>query len=914
MAEDTPIGAGRSADWHAMDAADVAALLHTDPAEGLASDEASRRLDTNGPNQLRPPEKRSAWRLFLSQFNDFMIWVLMGAVLLAALEGQVPETVAILAILLLNGVLGFVQEYRAERAMEALREMAAPTATVMRDGLEQDVSAVDLVPGDLLVLGSGDKVAADARLVEAAAMRCEEASLTGESRPAAKRPETVDDPDTPLGDRRDMVFAGTSVAVGRGLAIVVATGQATEMGRIADMLADQPDERTPLQNELRLVGRRIALAILVIAAVVFLIGALKGMLWPDQLAAVAGRRIPISELLTTQLLVAISLAVAAIPEGLPAIVTVTLSLGVHAMAGRNAIVRKLHAVETLGSTSFICTDKTGTLTRNEMVVRRMVVGEDAVEILPDWALRPSGHLPSQGDRDLLLQIASSCNDAHFTAAGDLVGDPTESALVVAADNLSDLRLRPNRIFEVPFDSDRKMMSTVHVLDGRRFLYSKGAPDVVLSLCSLALSDGEAAPITADVAARLHEANDGLAASGYRTLAFAMREMAADEDLDTGIERDLTYVGLLGMVDPPRAEVPGAVAACRAAGISVAMITGDHALTAKAIGEEIGLLDAPGARVVTGQELEHMTDDQLFAAVEDVRIYARVSPAHKLRIVEALKAHGHVVAMTGDGVNDAPALKRADIGVAMGVIGTDVSREAADMVLADDNFATIVAAVERGRVIFDNIRKFILFLLSCNVSEVLIVFIASFVSPLPALLPLQLLWNNLVTDGLPALALGVDPPSSKTMLRPPRTSDEGILTRASQRSVIRQGALITVGCLSVFLWGQYLAPDHSYETAQTMLFTTMVLSQLVHAFDFRSRDRSVFTANSLANRWLVGAFVGSLLAHLAVLYVPALQSVFHTVPLGWQDWVAVGIAAIVPVILIDLVKISAARRRPSTQAA
>jgi Ca2+-transporting ATPase len=886
--------------WHTLSAAEAVALLGSDAGAGLTSDEAAARLATHGANELKAAERGGVLKMFLGQFNDFMIWILMGAVALSAIEGQVPEAIAITAILLLNGVLGFVQEYRAERAMEALKQMAAPTAAVVRDGVELSVPAHELVPGDIVLLTSGDKIPADGRLLETAALRVEEASLTGESLPVHKHSEALADPSLTLGDRTDMVFAGTSVTIGRGRVLITSTGQGTEMGRIADLLAEQEEEHTPLQKELRVVGKRIAVGVLVVAGIVFVQGMLRVLTSP-------GGQGTWEKALTVNLLLAISLAVAAIPEGLPAIVTVSLSLGVRLMAQRNAIVRKLHAVETLGSTTFICTDKTGTLTRNEMVVRRMLVGTDRADILPDWALCPAENVPNHEDRELLLAIAASCNDARFGAEGRLVGDPTETALIVAADNLTEERIRPARVAEIPFDSERKRMTTVHELGGTRVAYVKGAPDIVLALCAQARVAGETVPVTPDLLTRLHAVNEEFASTGHRTLAFAMRELATDTALDeASVERDLTYVGILGMVDPPRAEVPAAIEACHKAGIHVAMVTGDHALTARAIGAEIGLLE--GKRVVTGVELEAMSDDELYASVEDIRIYARVNPEHKLRIVDALKRHGHVVAMTGDGVNDAPALKKADIGVAMGMVGTDVSREAADMVLADDDFATIVTAIRFGRTVFGNIRKFILFLLSCNVSEVLIVFLGSFLIDKPVLLPLQLLWNNLITDGLPALALGVDPASPRVMDQPPRSADEGILTRSNQVQVLTQGALITAGALGVYVYGEWFMPNHSYQLGQTMLLTTMVLTQLLHAFSFRSTTRSIFSPESLRNRWLLLAAAGSFAAHLAVLYVPAIARIFKTVPLGVGEWGAVLVACLVPLLLIDAVKVISGRRQ------
>ncbi len=894
--------------WHCISAQDALDRLGSDAEAGLSQERATALLAEYGLNQLSPPEKTPAWKMFLGQFNDFMIWVLMAAVAISAFEGQVPEAVAITAILVLNGVLGFVQEYRAEQALEALKQMSAPVASVLRDGGERDIPAEELVPGDIVRLESGDRVPADGRLIELSALRMEEAALTGESAPVRKTVNHLCAADDVLGDRTNMVFAGTSVAVGHGTFLVTGTGQRTEMGKIADLLAAQEEEITPLQQELQTVGKRIALLVLAIAAIVFAEEIWKALAASGHSVSATIAEPGFRDTVTLSLLVAVSLAVAAIPEGLPAIVTVALSLGVRKMASHNAVVRKLHAVETLGSTTFICSDKTGTLTRNEMTVRRMIIGLDVVDVLPDYAVQPDSSTPADRDLELMLAIASACNDARYGGEGQLIGDPTETALLAVANGIDHGQVRPKRIGEVPFDSERKRMTTVHMIDGRRVAYMKGGSDVVLGLCSQALLHGELATMDDDLRERLSSANAELASGGYRTLALAYRELGTDESAeDETIEHDMIYVGIAGLVDPPRAEVPAAIDECHRAGIHVAMVTGDHALTARAIGAEIGLLE--GKRVLTGVELEAMSDDELYEAAEDVRIYARVNPEHKLRIVDALKRRGHVVAMTGDGVNDAPALKKADIGVAMGKIGTDVSREAADMVLADDNFATIVEAVRQGRVVFDNLRKFILFLLSCNMSEVLIIFTTALLSPHPALLPLQILWINLVTDGLPALALGVDPGSPRVMERKPRAAEESILTRTRQLQIVWQGALITVGALVMYVGVEFgwFAVD-GRQHAQTMLFTTIVLAQLLHAFSFRSETKSVFGLESFRNKWLLAAFSGSMALHMLVIYVPFLQSVFKTQPLGIHDWLAVVIAALVPVILIDATKLFLARRK------
>lgn len=894
--------------YHVRTAEQVLAEFVVDPARGLSRHDVAFRRERSGPNEFRVSQRTPAWRLFLGQFNDFTIWVMFAAVAISVFVGEIPDAIAIAAILLVNGGLGFVQEYRAEQALEALKKMSAPMATVIRDGCESDIPAVELVPGDVIMLEAGDQVPADARLIEAAALMLEEASLTGESLPVSKVVDVVDDPEAALGDRVNTVFAGTSVAMGRGRAVVIAIGQGTEMGRVAELLASEEDGETPLQEELRRVGKVIAVAVLVIAVLVFVVE-----VWRTLAASGAGLVAALGSAqarlsISTALLVAVSLAVAAIPEGLPAIVTVALSLGVRKMAKRHAIVRRLHAVETLGSTSFICSDKTGTLTRNQMTARRLVVGLDTAEIAPDFALVPDGAEPARADRELLLGIAGSCNDARFTADGTPAGDPTEIALLIAERGLATDPVRLRRVGEVPFDSARKRMTTVHETAGRRVAYMKGGADVVLALCTRALLRGELLDMDPELHARLHALNAELASAGYRTLAFAYRDLAADESvIDPGLERDMTYVGVIGLLDPPRAEVPAAIEECRSAGIGVAMVTGDHALTARAIGAEIGLLE--GRRVLTGTEIAAMTDDELTAAAGDVRIYARVDPEHKLRIVDALKRRGHVVAMTGDGVNDAPALKRADIGVAMGLVGTDVSREAADMVLADDDFATIVEAVRQGRVVFDNLRKSILFLLSCNLAEVAIVFTTALMSPQPALLPLQILWINLVTDGLPALALGVDPESPGIMRRGPRGAEDSILGGARRREILLQAALITLGVLVMYVGVQAgWIPVSGPSQAQTMLFTTIVLIELLHAFTFRSQTRTVFRRETLRNGWLVAAFAGSIALQGAVIYVPALQALFHTRALGSQDWLAVILAAVVPWILIDLVKVAGARRR------
>jgi len=901
--------------YHTLTVDEVAAKLATDPVSGLSATEAARRFAENGPNLLRETKATPKWKLLARQFEDFMIWVLMGAAVLAGLQGEWIDTAAIVTILVLNAVLGFAQEFRAEQALAALKELSAPTAHVVRDGVESSVHASELVVGDVVVLEAGDQIPADGRLQEAAALRIIESALTGESEPVHKSTVPVSDPKASLGDRVDMVFAGTAVAVGRGRVIITSTGTGTEVGKIADLLAEQNDEQTPLQAELQRVGKRIALIVLVIAALIFAeqlatVFASTGDTFVEAISDPVFR-----EGFTQALLISVSLAVAAIPEGLPAVVTIALSLGVRRMAEHNAIVRRLTAVETLGSTTFICSDKTGTLTRNEMTVRRAVVGFDRFAISPDWGIEPADLVPYADDLALLLQMAAANNDARPKPGGGFLGDPTETALLEASSRLAPGHLRPRRVSEVPFDSERKRMTTIHELEGSRIAFVKGGADVVLALCTHALIRGDRVELDAEGRERLRTANEELASSGFRTLAFATRTLTPDEDAeDEGIERDLTYVGILGLVDPPREEVAAALAECKHAGIKVAMVTGDHALTARAIAIQIGLLeaDAPDTSVITGTELASMTDEELCARAEDVRVYARVNPEDKIRIVSALKEDGEIVAMTGDGVNDAPALKRADIGIAMGNIGTDVAREAADMVLADDNFATIIEAVGEGRTVFDNLQKVILFLLSCNMSEVLVVFItAIFVAFFPehallALLPLQLLWINLVTDGPPALALGVDPADPTVMDRMPRDSGEPILSGPRMHEVIWQGAVMTIFALGA-TWAAGPLLGSSDIAENTMLFTILVLSQKLHAFNYRSARGTVFSMQSLQNRWLNIAFVATVALQISVVQWEPMQKIFRTTALSAQEWMLVVGSALSSLLVMDLIKIFIERR-------
>ncbi len=907
--------------WHEMEAAEVLAELGADPQAGLTAREAEERLLAVGPNALASARRTPWWQMLLAQFQDFMVLVLLAATAISYAMGETADAITIVVIVVINAILGFIQEYRAEQSLEALKQLAAPTARVRRDGAEVQVKARELVPGDILLLEAGDKIPADARLLEAMGLEVEEAALTGESLPVRKRPEWAGTAETDLGDRRNMLYMGTSITRGRGVAVVTDTGMATEMGRIAGMLEEVEVEETPLQRRLEQLGKWLVLACLLICAVVVV----AGLLFTRNLT---------SQEITRLLLAGVSLAVAAIPEGLPAIVTVALALGVQRMIKRNAIVRKLQAVETLGCATVICSDKTGTLTKNEMMVRGAWAGENRYEVTGD-GYRPTGDFRRDGEavRPLeeqelaqALRSAALCSNARLVREGDgrrsslgrrrtgpgggrrsgwrVDGDPTEGALVVAAEKaglrLDTLYLAHERLLEIPFESERRRMSViVRGEDGELQLHLKGAPDTVLELSTHALVGGEVRPMTDELRRAILAENERMAGQALRVLGVAFRPIDPEQfrvtdpdDASARWEKDLIFVGLLGMIDPPRPEVQKAVQAANRAGIRTVMITGDHPATALAVARELGIT-GPDGRAVTGRELDAMSDEELVEEVQHVRVFARVSPQHKLRIVRAFKSLGEIVAMTGDGVNDAPAVKEADIGVAMGITGTDVTKEASAMVLSDDNYATIVAAVEEGRGIYDNIRKFIRYLLSCNTGEVLTMFLAAIMRlPLP-LLPIQILLVNLVTDGLPAMALGVEPPAPDVMHRPPRRPDEGPFARRLGVKILGRGVLIGLGTLASFVLGIAMAAKTPgvapfddpavLERARTMALATLVCAQLIHVFDCRSERQSLFENDIFGNPWLVAAVASSVTALLLAVYWPPLSEIFGTSRLMMREW-------------------------------
>ncbi len=853
--------------WHTRSAAEAARGLGSDPDTGLSQAEARRRLERHGANEIRRQRRRSPLRMFVDQLTDFMILVLIAAAVISGIVGEPADTVAILVIVVLNAVIGFVQEYRAERAVAALRRMAAPEAAVVRDGERRTIPALQLVPGDLVLVEAGAVMPADLRLLESAELQADESALTGESQAVSKSVEVLDGPELPLGDRRNMGYKGTLVTRGRGRGVVVGTGMDTELGRIAELLHKEEGARTPLQRRLARFGQRLAVAVLAICAFIFVAGLLRG------------------EPAVLMFLTAVSLAVAAIPEALPAVVTVSLALGARKMVRRNALIRRLPAVETLGSVTYICADKTGTLTQNRMRVEACYAGGHQETELAT--------LQDQPPWDRLLAAMALNNDAVLEGDKGPRGDPTEVALAEAAcaagRERAALEQDAPRLVELPFDADRKRMTTLHREDGAVVAYTKGGPEPVLDRCSRAL--GAEGPRALDRKALLEQAED-MAAQGYRVLAFACRqwrEVPEDRDPDH-VESDLTFLGFAALMDPPRPEAQEAVALCRSAGITPVMVTGDHPATARAIASRLGIADE-NAQVTVGAELARGAD----LHPERTAVYARVSPEQKIDIVGALQQRHEFVAMTGDGVNDAPALKRADIGVAMGERGTDVAREAADMVLLDDNFATIVSAVREGRRIYDNIRKFVKYTMTSNAGEIWTLFLAPFLGlPIP-LLPIHILWINLVTDGLPGLALAVEPEEHGLMQRAPRPPRESLFAHGMWQHILWVGVLI--GGLSILTqaWAIHGGSQHW----QTMVFTVLTLSQLVHVLVIRSEHESLFSLGLWSNPALLGAVVLTLLLQLATIYVPFLNPIFKTDPLPLSELV---ICLILPWVVLVAVEV------------
>lgn len=888
---------------HSLALGAVLEALGVASSTGLGEEEAAERRRRFGLNRLTEAAPVPRWRLFLEQFRALVIWILLAAAVIAGVLGEWIDTLAIAAIVLLNAVIGYMQEERAGRALAALRRLSAPVAKVRRRGVTRSEPASELVPGDVVELEAGDNVPADVRLLRAFGLAVQESALTGESTAVDKDANAELAAATALGDRRNMAFMGTIVAAGKATAVVVATGMGTELGKIAGLLHESTPERTPLQRQLEQLGRVLVSVCLGIVAVIFLFQLARG-------GAVF-----------EALLLAVSLAVAAVPEGLPAVVTVALALGLQRMVRRNALVRKLPSVETLGSVSVVCSDKTGTLTRNEMTVREVVAGERRYQVT-GAGYAPRGEivpvdpvaLASPADARVLLEIGAWCNNAQILPSdqGDatwrVVGDPTEGALLVVArkGHVEIADRAASLVYEVPFDSTRKAMSVLIRATGEPLrLCVKGAPEVVLAQCVAELVNGVERPLTAERRAAWSTANAEMASRALRVLGLAYRLVDAGEREPVDESR-LVFAGLVGMIDPPRDEAREAVRVCREAGIRPVMITGDHPATALAVARELGIAEA-GQDAVTGAELDRMDDHALEERVEQVAVYARVSAEHKLRIVKAWKERGQVVAMTGDGVNDAPALRAADIGIAMGVAGTDVTKEAADMVLTDDNFASIVSAVEEGRGIYDNIHKVLAFLLSCNFGEILLMLFATLLGWPAPLLPIQLLWINLVTDGLPALALSLEPPEPGVMRRRPRPAREPLLSGATLANILFQGLLVSGVALAAFAYVYVPFPERVDE-ARAVAFCVVVFDEILRTLAVRSRTLTVFQLGWFTNPVLLLAILASIVLQLLILALPFTQPVFRVSLHPWQDWLFIIGLALVPITLIECAKLAHAAWR------
>lgn len=907
--------------YYDSDIESVFATLDTS-ITGLNASEAEKRLGRHGPNELIEEQKPSHIKLFISQFKSFLILILIAASIVSAALGEIADATVIMIIVILSGVLGFIQEYRAEKSIDALKEMAAPTAIVIRDAREIVIPSKDVVPGDIIMLHAGDRIPADSRIVEAFNLMADESALTGESTPVQKNTMKIiseggseNGNDIPVAERMNMVYMGTSISYGRGKAVVTATGMQTEFGHLAGILGHIVRDRTPLQKSLDQLGRWIGIITIIVVTGVSILGVLSGFEPLDMF------------------IWGIALAVAAIPEALPAVVTVALALGVRRMVKRNSLIRKLPAVETLGATTVICTDKTGTLTQNEMTVKKVYINERMLDVTgvgyePEGDFcysddndngNDNGHIQkesrqlSQGDeahlRKLLL-TASLCNDAELIReedTWDIRGDPTEAALIVAAAKEGIQRSELNggypRINEIPFSSERKQMTTIHSTPVGLYAYSKGAPEFILGSCTRILRTGREMEIIESEKKDILMTVKTMADSALRVMGFAYKPLNDNalidsEDVGSGaIEHDMVFVGLVGMMDPPREEAKAAIETCATAGIKTVMITGDHKLTASAVARELGLLKDDGI-VLTGSELDKISDGEFEGMVEDVSVYARVTPAHKMRVIDAFKKNGHVVAMTGDGVNDAPALKAADMGIAMGITGTGVSKEASDMILTDDNFASIVTAVEEGRNIFKNIRNFVLYGLTCHIGEVLTVLAAMLAWRALPLVAIQILWINLVTDGLPPMALSVERPDRGIMNLPPRKTQEGIITKRVVVYGLGVGTLIAIQALILFRWSM---DNGDLARAQTMVFAMIVISEMFNAFNWRSERHSLTSIGIFSNMPLIYAVITTIILQLMVIYVPFLNGIFKTVPLMLTDWMIIVPLASTTLILVEVAK-------------
>ncbi len=885
--------------YYSVDTDKAIGMLNSNSHTGLSAEEAGRRLAKIGLNQLREKKGVSPFSIFFEQFQDFIVWILVGAAIVSGFLQEWVDALAIIAIVILNAILGFIQEYRAEKSLAALRKLSNPVSKVLREGGLNVIPSTELVPGDIIEIEAGDSIPADSRLIWTSLnFSVQEASLTGESSPVIKTTLPLDEKDIPLADRANMVYMGTTVSSGKARALIVDTGMNTELGKIAVMVQAIGSEATPLQKKLEEFGKWIVYLCFVLVGMVFLLGWLRGGSIVDVF------------------LTSVSLAVAAIPEGLPAVVTIALALGVHRMVKRNALIRKLPSVETLGCATVICSDKTGTLTKNEMTVQKIFAGGRSFEVT-GIGYAPEGEFILDNrniksndcpDLEIVLRSGVLCNGARLVESDGLykiIGDPTEGAILTAAGKAGIVKpaLENDYTFidEIPFDSGRKKMTIIRRHNGQATAFIKGAPDVLLEDCTGIMENGAVRAITTQDKDSIQQVNDRMALDAMRVLAVTYRVLGEEHKKYSAefVERDLIFAGLVAMIDPPRDEVRQAIQECKSAGIKTVMITGDHKNTAVAIARSLGFFGS-GMIALSGEELDLLSDKELYEKVKNISVYARVSPEHKLRVVRAWRAHGEVVAMTGDGVNDAPAVKEADIGVAMGITGTDVTKEVSDMVVTDDNFASIVSAVEEGRGIYDNIKKFIHYLLSCNAGEILVMFVSS-LAGLPApLLPIQILWVNLVTDGFPALALGVDPADPGVMNRPPRKAEEAVVTRDRALLMVAQGSFIAFCSLLAFVLVLFVEKG-GIERARTAAFIVLSCSQLFHSFNCRSMTESIFKIGIFTNKKLVLAALVSFLLQMAVVYMPILQKVFKTEPLGLVDWLLMIIISSFPLWAMEVWK-------------
>ncbi|MHB9942921.1 ATPase [Clostridium sporogenes] len=863
--------------WFNKTSQEILEELAVDPSKGLSSEEVEKRKEKHGLNKLNSKKQKSLLKMFFEQLNDILIYILLAAAIISGVLGEISDALIIGIVVIINTVIGVVQESKAEKALEALKQLSTPKALVKRNGENIEIPSEDVVPGDVIVLDAGRYVPCDLRLIETANLKIEESALTGESVPVEKHAEEkLEDPKTPLGDQKNMAFMSTLATYGRGIGIAVGTGMNTEIGKIAKMLEGEDKELTPLQKKLAELGKILGFAALGICALMFVVGLLQ--------------KRDILEMFLT----AISLAVAAIPEGLPAIVTIVLAMGVQRMIKENAIIRKLPAVETLGAVNIICSDKTGTLTQNKMTVIKFYTNNE-IQDIDKLNIEDNIH-------KMLLENLVLCNDATFSKDSS-TGDPTEIALLEAGAKYNivknNIENEHKRIDEIPFDSDRKLMTTVNNLDDKNYVMTKGAIDNLLKISTNAYINGEIVPLTDEIKENIMNASNEMSKNALRVLGAAYKTLEATNYNKENLEMDLTFIGLVGMIDPPRESVKGSIFECKNSGIKTIMITGDHKVTAFAIAKELGIAEDE-SQAIFGYELDDMPDSELSSKIENLRVFARVSPEHKVKIVKALKSKGNIVSMTGDGVNDAPSLKAADIGVAMGITGTDVAKGASDMVLTDDNFSTIVSAIKEGRNIYNNIKKSIVFLLSCNLGEIIALFIGILLGWPAPLRPIHLLWVNLITDSLPALSLGIDPGDPDIMDEKPRNPKESLFAGGAGISLILNGLLIGVLTLVAFEVGRIRYSD-SLMHAQTMAFVVLSVSQLFHSFNMRHPKKSIFQLGLFTNKYLFASVIFGIFLQDMVITIPFLASIFKVFDLTMQDWIFVCALSIMPLIINEIVK-------------